>query len=136
VERPGPIVVVLDAGDLARMKERFGDFDLIAAEGKKRAIMRRERSRAVSQSPSTEQAAPAHPYRVFATRAGLGVAVVAVLLWRYDARPIFRILSRERPTYFAAVVLLYVAGQAMCAYRWQRLAALLKVNGRYGEFLA
>jgi len=90
----------------------------------------------VSQSPSTEQAAPAHPYRVFATRAGLGVAVVAVLLWRYDARPIFRILSRERPAYFAAVVLLYVAGQAMCAYRWQRLAALLKVNGRYGEFLA
>ncbi len=42
-ERPGPIVVVLDAGDLARMKERFGDFDLIAVEGKKRAIMRRER---------------------------------------------------------------------------------------------
>ena len=42
-ERPGPIVVVLDAGDLARMKERFGDFDLIATEGKKRAIMRRER---------------------------------------------------------------------------------------------
>jgi hypothetical protein len=42
-ERLGPIVVVLDAGDLARMKERFGDFDLIAAEGKKRAIMRRER---------------------------------------------------------------------------------------------
>jgi 4-amino-4-deoxy-L-arabinose transferase-like glycosyltransferase len=42
-ERPGPIVVVLDAGDLARMKERFGDFDMIATEGKKRAIMRRER---------------------------------------------------------------------------------------------
>jgi hypothetical protein len=57
-------------------------------------------------------------------------------LWRYDARPIFRILSRERPTYFAAVVLLYVAGQAMCAYRWQLLAALLKVHGRYSEFLA
>ena len=42
-EQPGPIVVVLDAGDLARMKERFGDFDVIAAEGKKRAIIRRER---------------------------------------------------------------------------------------------
>jgi uncharacterized membrane protein YbhN (UPF0104 family) len=66
----------------------------------------------------------------------LGVAVVAVLLWRYDARPIFRILSRERPAYFAAVVLLYVAGQAMCAYRWQLLAAILKVHGRYTEFLA
>ena len=92
--------------------------------------------RAVSQSASTEQAAPAHPYRAFALRAGLGVAVVAILLWRYDARPIFRILSRERPAYFAAVVLLYVAGQAMCAYRWQLLAALLKVHGRYREFLA
>ena len=93
-------------------------------------------SRAVSQSPSTERAAPARRYRAFAIRAGLGVAVVAVLLWRYDARPIFRVLGRERPAYFAAVVLLYVAGQAMCAYRWQLLAALLKVHGRYREFLA
>ncbi len=42
-EQPGRVVVVLDAGDLARMKERFGEFDLIAAEGKKRAIVRRER---------------------------------------------------------------------------------------------
>jgi 4-amino-4-deoxy-L-arabinose transferase-like glycosyltransferase len=42
-EQPGRVVVVLDAIDLARMKERFGDFDLIAAEGKKRAIVRRER---------------------------------------------------------------------------------------------
>jgi uncharacterized membrane protein YbhN (UPF0104 family) len=90
----------------------------------------------VSQSASTEQTAPAHSYRAFAIRAGLGVAVVAVLLWRYDARPIFRILSRERPAYFAAVVVIYLAGQAMCAYRWQLLAALLKVHGRYREFLA
>jgi hypothetical protein len=90
----------------------------------------------MSQSPSTERAATSHPYRAFAIRAGLGVAVVAVLLWRYDARPIFRILSRERPAYFAAVVALYVAGQAMCAYRWQLLAAILKVRGRYREFLA
>ena len=93
-------------------------------------------SRAVSQSPSTERGATSHPYRAFAIRAGLGAAVVAVLLWRYDARPIFRILSRERPAYFAAVVALYVAGQAMCAYRWQLLAAILKVHGRYPEFLA
>jgi uncharacterized membrane protein YbhN (UPF0104 family) len=77
-----------------------------------------------------------YPYRAFAIRAGLGVAVVAVLLWRYDARPIFRILSRERPTYFAAVIVIYIAGQAMCAYRWQLLAAILKVHGRYAEFLA
>ena len=69
-------------------------------------------------------------------RAGLGVAVVAVLLWHFDARPIFRILSRERPAYFAAAVALYLAGQALSAYRWQILSALLKVHGRYCEFLA
>ena len=42
-EQPGRIVIVLDAGDLARMKERLGDFGVIASEGKKRAIIRRER---------------------------------------------------------------------------------------------
>jgi 4-amino-4-deoxy-L-arabinose transferase-like glycosyltransferase len=42
-ERPGPVVIVLDAGDLARMKERLGEFDVIAVEGKKRAIVRHER---------------------------------------------------------------------------------------------
>ena len=62
--------------------------------------------------------------------------MVAVLLWHYDARPIFRILSRERPECFAAAVAIYLAGQAMCAYRWQLLAAILKVHGRYSEFLA
>ena len=64
------------------------------------------------------------------------MAVVAVLLWHYDARPIFRILSRERPGCFAAAVALYLSGQAMCAYRWRILAAILKVHGRYSEFLA
>ncbi len=42
-EQPGRVVIVLDAGDLARMKERLGDFDVIATEGRKRAIIRRER---------------------------------------------------------------------------------------------
>lgn len=42
-ERPGPVVIVLDAGDLARMKEQLGEFDVIAIEGKKRAIVRHER---------------------------------------------------------------------------------------------
>ncbi len=69
-------------------------------------------------------------------RAGLGVAVVTILLTHYDARPIFRILSRERPAFFVAAVALYLAGQAMCAYRWQLLAAILKVHGRYREYFA
>ena len=42
-EQPGRKVLVLDAGDLARMKERLEEFDIIAIEGKKRAILRRER---------------------------------------------------------------------------------------------
>ncbi|HZC46647.1 MAG TPA: glycosyltransferase family 39 protein, partial [Candidatus Acidoferrum sp.] len=42
-EQPGRVVIVLDGGDLARMKERLGEFDVIAVEGKKRAILRRER---------------------------------------------------------------------------------------------
>jgi len=69
-------------------------------------------------------------------RVGLGLALVAVLLWRYDARPIFRILSRERADCFAAAIAIYLAGQALSAYRWQLLAALLKLHGRYREFLA
>ena len=42
-DQPGRVVVVLDAVDLARMKDRFGEFDVIAIEGKKRAIVRHER---------------------------------------------------------------------------------------------
>ena len=85
---------------------------------------------------SLAPAPPDHPYRGFALRAGLGLAVVAALLWHYDARPIFRILSRERPAYFAAVIAIYLAGQALSAYRWQLLAATLKVHARYSEYLA
>ena len=91
---------------------------------------------AVSTAPAAPSAPPSHPYRAFAIRAGLGLVVIAVLLTHYDARPIFRILGRERPAYFAAAIALFLAGQAMCAYRWQLLAALLKVHGRYREFLA
>jgi len=79
---------------------------------------------------------PAHPYRAFAVRVGLGLAVVAVLLWRYDARPVFRVFARERPAYFACAVALYLAGQVICAYRWQLLAATLKVHASFSEFVA
>jgi glycosyltransferase 2 family protein len=64
------------------------------------------------------------------------VALVAVLLWRHDARPILRILGRERGSCFAAAVVLYLAGQALSSYRWKLLAAMLKMDGRYREFLA
>lgn len=102
-------------------------------------------SPAVSQSPLTEPVTPspappskppAHPYRAFAIRAALGVAVVAVLLWRFDARPVFRIFARERPAYFLSAVALYVAGQVMCSYRWKLLAAILKVHANVSDFVA
>jgi hypothetical protein len=37
--RPGDIVLVLDAGDLARLKDRLGSFTLLAVEHTKRAII-------------------------------------------------------------------------------------------------
>ena len=77
-----------------------------------------------------------HPYRAFALRAGLGVAIVAILLWRYDARPALRTLGRENPRYFAAAVALYVAGQVTSSYRWKLVAAILKLRARFAEFLA
>jgi 4-amino-4-deoxy-L-arabinose transferase-like glycosyltransferase len=38
--RPGPKVLVLDAPDLARMREELGDYTLIASELRKRAILK------------------------------------------------------------------------------------------------
>jgi uncharacterized membrane protein YbhN (UPF0104 family) len=76
-----------------------------------------------------------HPYRAFAMRIGLGIAIVGFLLWHYDARPALRSLSRERPWYFVATVAIYVAGQVMCAWRWQLLAARLNLRGPFVEFM-
>lgn len=95
---------------------------------------RRDPARAHPIRPATGHAG--HPYRSFALRAGAGLAIIAFLLWRYDARPALRMLARESPAYFAATVLLYVAGQVMSAYRWQLLANLLGVRGPFTEFLA
>ena len=89
------------------------------------------------RDPVSAPEAPAtgHPYLGFALRTALGLAVVGALLWRYDVRPVLRALSRERLAWFAAAVALYVAGQAMSAWRWQLLAALVHVRGKYREFL-
>ncbi len=78
----------------------------------------------------------AHPYRAFFIRAGLGLAIVAIILWRFDARPALRALARESGWYFGAALIVYIAGQAMSAYRWELLARVLKLRGPYREFLA
>ena len=54
----------------------------------------------VSNLSTTEAAAAeqpparaAHPYRAFILRIGLGAAIVAFLLWHYDARPALHTLG-------------------------------------------
>jgi glycosyltransferase 2 family protein len=76
-----------------------------------------------------------HNYRAFATRIGLGLAIVGFLLWHYDARPALRSLAREQPLFFIAAVALYVTGQLLCAWRWQLLAAVINLRGPLSEFL-
>ncbi|HYL60666.1 MAG TPA: lysylphosphatidylglycerol synthase transmembrane domain-containing protein [Candidatus Acidoferrales bacterium] len=84
---------------------------------------------------ASDRATPAHRFRGFAIRLSLGVAVIAILLWHFDARPVFAVLRREQLGYFAATVALYVAGQVMSAYRWQMVAAILKLHGSFVEFV-
>ena len=91
---------------------------------------------AFEEPPEITEKAQRNPYLAFALRSGLGVAVVAILLWHYDARPIFRLLRRESPAYFAATIVIFIAGQAMSAYRWQLLARLNRIGGPYREYLA
>ncbi len=63
------------------------------------------------------------------------MTVVGFLLWRYDARPALHSLARERLPFFIATVGIIVGAQAMSAYRWKLLAAVLNIRGPYPEFL-
>ena len=92
----------------------------------------------VTELQTAHQAPPAsekkNPYVAFATRAGFGLVVVAFLLWHYDARPVLRILGRENVAYFIAVIVIYVAGQVMSAWRWQLLAAVVGAYASFRDF--
>ena len=72
----------------------------------------------------------------FAARCSLGLALLALILWLYGANRIVQSISREQPRFFAATIGLYLAGQVMSAYRWQLLARLNGLGGRWGEYLA
>ncbi len=100
-------------------------------------------------APEAEIAAPTatladaelHPKRarawcVFAIKLAAGIALVAFLLWHYDLRSAFQLIQRERPILFLATIALYVAGQVMSAFRWQLVAQLNGLSGRYLEYLA
>lgn len=77
-----------------------------------------------------------NPYGAFAIRGALGIAVVALLLRHYDARPVFLALSRERLSYFIAAIVLYLGSQVMSAWRWHLLARINGIDGPFRESLA
>jgi glycosyltransferase 2 family protein len=72
----------------------------------------------------------------FALRAGLGGGVVALMLWCFDGRPVFHALGHERPAYFVAAIALFLAGQVMSSWRWQLIARVNSITGRWREYLA
>lgn len=88
------------------------------------------------QPPAAPSARKGHPVLGFAARAGAGLAIVTLLLWHYDARPVLHQLGRERLAFFLAVVAIYVAGQVMSAWRWNLLGAMLKIPAPFIDYLA
>jgi glycosyltransferase 2 family protein len=88
-----------------------------------------------AQPPASPPVRKGHPVLGFALRAGAGLAIVTLLLWHYDVRPVLHQLARERPAFFVAVVAIYVAGQVMSAWRWNLLGAILKIPAPYVDYL-
>jgi uncharacterized membrane protein YbhN (UPF0104 family) len=72
----------------------------------------------------------------FIIRAALGGGFLAIFLWLYGAQRIVQVLAHERLDFFDAAVALYVAGQVMSSYRWQLLARINGIDGRWREYLA
>ena len=100
--------------------------------------MQAEPAPALSEShtaPSVSSAKRGRPLLGFAIRAGAGLLIISLLLWRYDVRPVLHQLARERPSFFLAVIAIYVAGQVMSAWRWNLLGALLKIPAPFIEYL-
>lgn len=89
-----------------------------------------------AQSPASPLARKGHPVLGFAMRAGAGLVIVTLLLWHYDVRPVLHQLARERPAFFLAVVVTYVAGQVMSAWRWSLLGAILKIPAPFIDYLS
>ncbi len=79
--------------------------------------------------------ARARAYAGFALRAGLGLAVVGILLWRYDLRTIAGAFRREQPIYFLAAFGIYLSGLLIASFRWQLLARLVGIVDSYLRFL-
>src|SRR5690348_6632030 len=94
---------------------------------------------AASISPALPSASPparkGNPVLGFALRAGAGLLILALLLWHYDVRPVLHQVARERPSFFLAVIAIYVAGLVMSAWRWKLLGSLLKIAAPFPDYL-
>src|SRR5512146_814631 len=88
-----------------------------------------------AQPPASTPVRKGHPVLGFALRASAGLAIVTLLLWRYNLRPVLHQLARERPAFFLAVIAIYVAGQVMSAWRWSLLGAILKIPAPFIDYL-
>ncbi|MBF6570205.1 MAG: flippase-like domain-containing protein [Candidatus Binataceae bacterium] len=77
---------------------------------------------------------PRHQYAGFALRAGLGLAVVGFMLWRFNPRSIVALFARERIEYFCAAYVIYIGGLLLSSWRWQLLAAIVGIRDRYLRF--
>ena len=72
----------------------------------------------------------------FGIKLAVGVSLIGLLLWRYDLRSSFSVIWHERPLMFAASVTLFITVQLVSALRWQLLARINGIGGRYREYLA
>ena len=91
------------------------------------------------QADALQDEAPAprkNRYGAFALRAGVGVAVVVLLLGHYYAREVFHAIAQERLSYFLAAIALYLGTQVTSAWRWKLLARLNSIEGPFREYLA
>jgi uncharacterized protein (TIRG00374 family) len=98
----------------------------------------------MSDSPGTAEASAVPPPGTDPARGTLGrwlkpivsVSLYALIFWFTDVRKILQQVADARLTYVAAAVLLYAAGQALSAWRWQLLTRPLRLGVRYRKLLS
>lgn len=87
-----------------------------------------------TQGAEAEPRGKMRPRIAFAVRLILGAAILGFVLSRIDRATLLHQLGRERPLFFLAATLLYIAGQTVASYRWRYLAGLLALYGKFSEF--
>jgi uncharacterized membrane protein YbhN (UPF0104 family) len=66
----------------------------------------------------------------------VSVGLLAYLLWRVELAEVGRLLTRADPLLLVVVVALYLAGQALSALKWRRLATAVGFRANAARFVA